>query len=167
MQAAPLFSFACWLANKCCGGKLRTWFVIVLIAGNDAARIHQMMEGMAKEGQLAGSSGQDRSPVRKSSQSSAHPGAGENAMDCVHLTGSKISGDSCECDSFFKSMLALCKRRGPDIDRKRRTGPKSPTLMPSGRLTLPARKQFWTLGARVCLLHFYLNVSHVSFRGNM
>ena len=59
LQAAPLFSFACWLANKCCGGKLRTWFVIVLIAGNDAARIHQMMEGMGKEGQLAGSSEQD------------------------------------------------------------------------------------------------------------
>ena len=100
------------LANKCCGGKLRTWFVIALIAGNDAAWIHQMMEGMAKEGQLAGSSGQDRSPVRKSSQSSAHPGAGENAMDSVHLTGSKISGDSCQCDSFFKSMVALCRQRG-------------------------------------------------------
>ena len=105
------------LANKCCGGKLRTWFVMALIAGNDAAWIHQMMEGMAKEGQLAGSSGQDRSPVRKSSQSSAHPGAGENAMDCVHLTGSKISGDSCQCDSFFKSMIALCKQRSAALLR--------------------------------------------------
>ena len=112
LQAAPLFSFACWLANKCCGGKLRTWFVIVLIAGNDAARIHQMMEGMGKEGQLAGSSEQDRSPVRKSNQSSGPPGSGEDAMDCVHLTGGKVSDDSCQCHSFFKSMVALCKQRG-------------------------------------------------------
>ena len=112
LQAAPFFPFACWLANKCCGGKLRTWFVIVLIAGNDAARIHQMMEGMGKEGQLAGSSEQDRSPVRKSNQSSGPPGSGEDAMDCVHLTGGKVSDDSCQCHSFFKSMVALCKQRG-------------------------------------------------------
>ena len=62
-----------------------------------------------------------------------------------------------------RAWLLCASSEGPDIDRKRQTDPKSPTLMPSGCLTLPARKQFWTLGARVCfvcvcLLNFYLDV---------